>query len=282
MSRVQMSTAAPSEQQRLATARHYLMCPPTYFEVTYAINPWMDPTVPVSAERAVEQWQHLHDLYLRLGHTVEVMDPVPGLPDMVFAANGGIAAGGRALAPRFANPERDAETAYFLRWFRAHGYPDAVVAQFYNEGEGDVLAEGDRLLAGTGFRTEVAAHAEVAAFFEREVVPLVLVDPRFYHLDTALAVLAPGEIAYLPQAFAPTSRKRLERLYPDAILVAERDAAVLGLNAVSDGRNVAVAAQAEGFMAELSSRGFVPHPVDMSELRKAGGGAKCATLELHD
>ena len=111
---------------------------------------------------------------------------------------------------------------------------------------------------------------------------LLLVDPRYYHLDTALAVLAPGEIAYLPEAFAPTSRKVLERLYPDAIRVSAQDASVLGLNAVSDGANVAVAAAARGFAAELTARGFRPHPVDMSELAKAGGGAKCCTLELHE
>jgi N-dimethylarginine dimethylaminohydrolase len=267
--------------QRTGTARHYLMCPPTYFEVVYSINPWMDPNVPVSAERAVEQWARLHDLYVSLGHTVEVMEPVPGLPDLVFAANGGIASGRRALAPRFANPERAPETGYFLAWFQSHGYPEAVVARHNNEGEGDVLTDGDRLLAGTGFRTDVSAHTEVADYFGHDVVSLLLVDPRYYHLDTALAVLAPGEIAYLPEAFAPTSRKVLERLYPDAIRVSAQDASVLGLNAVSDGANVAVAAAARGFAAELTARGFRPHPVDMSELAKAGGGAKCCTLELH-
>jgi N-dimethylarginine dimethylaminohydrolase len=39
-------------------------------------------------------------------------------------------------------------------------------------------------------------------------------------------------------------------------------------------------AQAEGLTAKLAAAGFTPLPVDMSELRKAGGGPKCCTLEL--
>lgn len=29
--------------RRSARPRHYLMCPPTHFDVVYSINPWMDP-----------------------------------------------------------------------------------------------------------------------------------------------------------------------------------------------------------------------------------------------
>ena len=59
--------------------------------------------------------------------------------------------------------------------------------------------------------------------------------PRFYHLDTALAVLDDTTIAYYPPAFSEESRARLLELFPDAIEVATPDAYVLGLNAVSDG-----------------------------------------------
>ena len=49
--------------------RHYLMCRPTYFAVDYAINPWMDPTVPVDADLAVRQWTSAARHLPRLGHT---------------------------------------------------------------------------------------------------------------------------------------------------------------------------------------------------------------------
>ena len=107
-------------------------------------------------------------------------------------------------------------------------------------------------------------------------------DPRYYHLDTALAVLDGDEIMYYPAAFAPESQELLRELYPDAILADDDDAAVFGLNAVSDGRHVLLAPQATNLIEQLWDRGFIPIGVDLSELLKSGGSAKCCTLELRD
>jgi arginine dihydrolase len=269
---------------RVAYPRHYLMCPPTYFEVNYAINPWMDPEQPVDRTRALAQWQWLVDTFLDQGHKVDLIDPVPGLPDMVFAANAATVVDGRVLVARFRYPERKPETAVYLEWFRTHGYPAARVATMVNEGEGDNRVTRERILAGRGFRTEARAHTEAGRFFDREVVSLELVDPRFYHLDTALAVLdeEAGEIMYYPGAFSAGSRALLARLYPDAIRASDTDAAVFGLNAVSDGRNVLLPAAAPGLAAQLRERGYHPVGLDLSELLKAGGGIKCCVLEIRE
>ena len=64
------------------------------------------------------------------------------------------------------------------------------------------------------------------------------------------------------------------------MIASEADAAVLGLNAVSDGRHVVLAAAAHELGRQLAERGFVPVPVDLSELLKGGGGVKCCTLEI--
>jgi N-dimethylarginine dimethylaminohydrolase len=264
---------------RTPSTRRYLMCRPTYFDVVYEINPWMNADEPVDHDRVMAQWEELRATYIALGHDVDVLEGEPGLPDMVYAANGALVVDGRALGVRFQVEERRPEAELYVRWLGDHGFavtqPVAV-----NEGEGDFLLVGDRILAAWGFRSEPAAHEGVAAFSGLEVVGLQLVDPRYYHLDTALTVLGPDSIAYLPSAFSADSRRRLERLYPDAILVSDADAAVLGLNAVSDGRHVVVAEQAVGFIAQLRSAGYIPVPVDLSELRKGGGGIKCCTLEL--
>lgn len=98
---------------RQATARHYLMCPPTHFDVTYSINPWMDPGKPADRSIAVDQWQRIHDQLVGLGHAVDIVPPLEGLPDMVFAANSATVYGDRALVARFRFPERDAE---FRTW----------------------------------------------------------------------------------------------------------------------------------------------------------------------
>jgi N-dimethylarginine dimethylaminohydrolase len=107
-----------------------------------------------------------------------------------------------------------------------------------------------------------------------------LVDPRFYHLDTALAVLDDDEVMYYPAAFSAESRAVLRKLYPNALVAADLDAEVFGLIAVSDGRHVVLPQGAAHLVSALRRRGFEPVGVDVSELLKAGGGVKCCTLEL--
>jgi N-dimethylarginine dimethylaminohydrolase len=264
----------------MAPSRHYLMCRPEHFAVEYTINPWMDPEAGADAATAVRQWERLKDAYEELGHRVSLIDPVEGLPDMVFAANGALVVGGRVYGARFATTERAAEGPAYLEWFTRNGYEPARAATETNEGEGDFLTLDEVILAGTGFRTAVAAHQEAQEFLGRPVVTLRLVDPRYYHLDTALFPLDGRSVAYYPGAFSPGSREVLRRMFPDAILASAEDAAVLGLNAVSDGENVVVNVEAADLSLELKRRGLNVIPVDLSELRKAGGGPKCCTLEI--
>jgi len=265
---------------RAATPRSYLMCPPEYFAVTYAINPWMRPDAPVDAALAMRQWRALRATYESLGHSVATIEPVAGLPDMVFAANGATVLDGTVLGVRFRYPERDGEADAYLSWFRSHGYARVHSPAYVNEGEGDILVARDTLLAGYGFRSDAAAATELEAVFGRRVVSLRLVDPRFYHLDTALCVLDASTAMYYPAAFDDAGRAALASVFDELIEAKDEDAEALGLNAVSDGLHVVLARQADGLARSLFARGFVPVPVDMSELLKAGGGAKCCTLEL--
>ncbi len=283
-----MTTQHETAPVRIAQRRRYLMCRPEHFTVSYRINPWMDPANPTDTAKAVRQWQALYDAYVALGHEVELIDPVPGLPDMVYTANGGFIVDGRALGVRFRVDERRGEERPFMDWFAAHGF-EVVEPVEVQEGEGDFLLVGDTILAGTGFRSVGDSHRELAEVFGREVVSLRLIDPRFYHLDTAITVLDPVEgsggveranIAYLPSAFDEASQRVLAERYPDAIHVSDADGAVFGLNAASDGLHVFVSPRATGFAAQLEERGYIPVPIDLSELLLGGGGIKCCTLEL--
>jgi N-dimethylarginine dimethylaminohydrolase len=261
--------------------RAFLMCPPTYFAVRYSINPWMRPDEPVDVDLAVSQWRTLVSTLRGLGHDITLITPQAELPDMVFAANGGIAIGNRAMTPRFRHPERSGEAARFGQAFTDLGFRSVRQARHVNEGEGDFLFTGSLILADSGFRSEPDAAEEVADYFGLPVLGLTLADPRLYHLDTALAVLDETTLAYWPGAFAPASQTVLRERWPDAVLVGETDAATLGLNMVSDGRNVITASGCPTLGRQLTERGFVVHPVDTSELRKSGGGAKCCVLQLH-
>ncbi len=279
-----MTITAPSQRAtRVATPLTILMCRPSHFTVTYRINPWMNPDSPTDTARAVAQWESLRDVYEDLGFDVHQIDPIDGLPDMVFAANGGLVIDGVAYTASFHYPQRQPEGPAYATWLNHAGY-DVRHASVVNEGEGDFLAIGDVILAGHGFRTDPASHDEASAVFGREVVALRLTRPEFYHLDTALAVLddRPGHehVAYLPGAFDAASLEELHSRFPDAIEVSEEDAAVFGLNAVSDGLHVVTADRATGFQAQLREHGYEPIGVDLSELLLGGGGAKCCTLAL--
>jgi len=273
---------APTAKHEPRTPRlcRYAMTAPTFFAVEYAINPWMDIGSPVDVHVAQAQWDDLLQPSLRLGHAVDLIEPVPGLPDMVYAANGGFIAGDIAIVARFRFAERAAESKAYADWMSDNGYRP-VFTRHVNEGQGDLLLLGDTVLAGYGFRTDRRAHAEIAAVLGKPVISLELIDPRFYHLDTALAVLDDHTIAYYPPAFSVGTQKQLRRLFPDAIVVSSADAYVLGLNVVSDGRNVVMPSAATVFATQLSNAGFEPVGVDLSELLKGGGSVKCCTLEVH-
>jgi N-dimethylarginine dimethylaminohydrolase len=265
---------------RTPRTRHYVMTPPDYYALEYAINPWMDLATPVDRGAAGMQWESLYETYVSLGHTVDLVRPQPGLPDMVYAANGGFIAGDTAVPARFKYAERAKESVAYEAWMRSRGY-HLVPTRHVNEGQGDLLLIGEMILAGHGFRTDVRAHAEIADVLRMPVVSLELVDPRFYHLDTALAVLDDSTIAYYPPAFSEAARRQLGVLFPDAIVVGSADAYVFGLNAVSDGLHVVHPSGATGFAAQLRDAGFQPVAVDFSELLKGGGSIKCCTLEAH-
>ena len=262
------------------------MCPPTYFEVSYAINPWMDPKAPVDRLLALGQWSALVETYRAAGHRVEVLDPVPGLPDLVYAANGGLVLDGRVVPARFAYAERAPEAAVHADWHRRNGIlyggRDIATPVAVNEAEGDFAVLSRRILAGCGFRTAQAAHDEVAALTAREVISLELVDPHLYHLDVALTVLDDerDHLAYYPPAFSAASRRVLAKSFPDAIIATERDAYAFGLNCVSDGHNVFLPSGAPELRSKIAAAGYRPISIDLSELAKGGGSVKCCTQEI--
>jgi len=273
------TSETPARESERAPKPTVLMCRPDHFTVSYRINPWMHPEDPTDTSLALKQWTVLYDTYVDLGFTVQLIDPLPGLPDMVYAANGGFVLDGIAYGARFHYPERQPEGPAYMEWFRSQGL-DVREPQKTNEGEGDFLLVGDTILAASGFRSDTSSHQEIANIYGREVVSLQLVNPSYYHLDTALAVIDSTTIAYLPSAFDEASLTILRERYPDAIIATEEDAAILGLNSFSDGHNVVIAERATTFAKDLRDRGFNPIGVELSELLLGGGGVKCCTLEL--
>nr|WP_091081183.1 dimethylargininase [Micromonospora nigra] len=259
------------------------MCSPEYFAVEYAINPWMDVTTPVDPELAVKQWDRLRETLVGLGHDVHLLTPGPGLPDMVYAANGAFVVDGTAYGAQFKHHQRAAEAPVHRAFYESQGWRFIAPSET-NEGEGDFAylpeAHGGIVLAGHGFRTEPAAHAEAQEALGRPVISLRLVDPRFYHLDVALASIDDTNIAYYPGAFSAASQRVLTQLFPDAVVADDEDALSFGLNLVSDGANVVLNSEASRLAGKLKAAGYTPVPVELAELKKGGGSVKCCVAEL--
>ncbi len=267
----------------LMSAKKVLMCPPTFFGIEYEINPWMYKGEHVAGQTAQSQWDALVSIYTeKLGWEVLTIEPVKHLPDMVFATDCCLMIDGKALLSSFRYPERQPETEQFERWFRDNGYTNLKKAANIFEGGGDMLIYGDKILAGYGFRSSIESHDEMREYFGREVVSLKLVDPFFYHMDTALTVLSSDTVAYYPKAFDEDSQKRIKAVVPNIIEATRAEAEGFGLNAVSDGKNVMTSDASPSLLGKYRSAGFTVHPTPILEFRKSGGGVKCLTLELRN
>jgi N-dimethylarginine dimethylaminohydrolase len=258
-----------------------LMCPPDYYGIEYEINPWMSRSRGADADNARRQWGALHDALVRLGVQVELMTPRPGLPDLVFTANAGMIFQNRFISSRFRHEVRARETPHFDAWFAEHGFTvEHLPEEMYFEGAGDALFCGPTLFAGYRIRSDALAHQEVARMIGKQVLPLELVNPRFYHLDTCFCPLAPGEALYYPEAFDSYGRKVLERAVPRLIAATEADAYRFGCNAVVVGQQVVINAGCDRLAEDLRSLGYEPISIELNEFLKAGGSAKCLTLRL--
>ncbi len=274
-----------------------LMCRPDYFEVSYSINPWMDQGAwqAESGQLAAQsriQWEDLYRNIADLGVTVDLHTPRPGVPDMVFTANAAVVLERKALLARFLDPERQAEEKYHRTVFDglvSNGVIDEVStlpSGMFQEGAGDCLWDGARGLfwAGYGQRSRREAYAYVASFFDRKVVPLELVDARYYHVDTCLAVLNSGHVVYYPPAFSAASIERLRaEVGGDQWLIAagEDDASRLGVNLVNIGTKVVMAVCSPVLEKNLNHAGFQVIRSPLPAFGMSGGAAACLTLRLH-
>jgi N-dimethylarginine dimethylaminohydrolase len=272
-----------------------LMCSPEHFDVSYAINAHMtdeggalrrpDPVL------ARKQWDALRREYESIGYATEVLPGEPGLPDMTFAANPvfpfrdaeGLPA---VLVSRMRHPERSAEPGHYERWFAGRGYrvvrlPESVGPY---EGAGDLLWHPGRrfLYGGHGFRTTPEALRGAADAIGATLLSLRLVDPRFYHLDTAFVPLDEERALFVPEAFDESGRAALAASFPGLISVPVGEAAEkFACNAhCPDGRNVLIEAECTATKRILGEAGFRVRPAETSEFRKAGGSVFCLKAEL--
>jgi N-dimethylarginine dimethylaminohydrolase len=257
------------------------MCPPDHYGIEYEINPWMSRARGAVKETAQQQWRNLYETLVSLDVHVELLEAKPGLPDLVFTANAGLMFKNRFISARFRHEERARETPVFDAWFSSHGYQvEHLPEGMYFEGAGDALFCGSILFAGYRIRSDAAAHQEVGRMIGKQVLPLELVDGRFYHLDTCFCPLTPSTALWFPPAFDGYAQRVIRTHIPQLIEVGEADAKRFGCNAVVVRHNVVINAGCDQLARDLQDAGFGVLPVALDEFLKAGGSAKCLTLRL--
>ncbi|HEY0345764.1 MAG TPA: aminotransferase class III-fold pyridoxal phosphate-dependent enzyme, partial [Solirubrobacteraceae bacterium] len=268
-------------RSQLPWGRRYLMCPPTHFDVSYAINPWMDVSVRVDRERAQRQWDGLVATLREAGAEVEVLEPLPALPDLVFTANLGLVDGTTFIPARMRHPERRLEPAHAESWFRARGFEIRRLGEdVVQEGAGDALPFGAALVAGYRTRSSASAYVDLARLVEGRILPVELGDERFYHVDIVFCPLDAHSALIAPGALDADGARLLAELVPDPIMLTDDEARAFSANSVVVGRTVVMPACSPRLRRELRARDFEPVVVDVSEFLKAGGGPRCLTLAL--
>ena len=267
-----------------------LMCPPKYYEVTDARNPYMGGQ-KIDRDRAALQWDGVKAAFEELGRPVETIDPVEGLEDMVFAANQTLT----GLTPRMErmcflgqmrHPARRGEVPYFEKWFKEKDYKIAKLKDpaFSFEGMGDAIWHpGKRMLwGGHGFRTDPEVYEHVAKAFEAPVVMLKLVNESFYHLDTCFCPLTPEAVMIYPPAFDPDSLELILRLFPIVLAADEREAASrFPCNACVVDSTVVIQAGASTAIRHMKAIGVAAREVETSEFLKSGGSVFCLKMHLY-
>ncbi len=260
---------------------HILMCPPDFYGIEYEINPWMSRARQSDRPTAQRQWEALRQLLESAGAKVSLIPPVAGLPDMVFTANAALIHRDLAVMARFRHPERQGEVAYDEAWLKEAGFRiEHVPEDIHFEGAGDALFCGDTLFAGYRIRSHARGHQQIGQMLGCRVIPLELVDPYYYHLDTCFCPIGPGQAIYFPEAFDHYGRAALEANVPDLIAAPAEEARRFACNAVVVGRTVVTNAGCPELHAALAARGFQPRETPLDEFVKAGGSAKCLTLRL--
>jgi N-dimethylarginine dimethylaminohydrolase len=282
-----------------------LMSDAKHFSTEQPINPYYHP-IAMDQSKAEKEHKMIHDLLVKAGVKVKKVPSPSDCQDGVYTANWALIRGKKAVLARLPNARKN-EEAYAKKILECLGKKVYHVPKNLKfSGQGDALACGDLLFCGNGYRSDEAAQKYVAKKLGYKRIQLEAVpeldknnkpvinkssgwpDSFFYDIDLAIAIIkAPsknekGLIAYCPEAFTRSSRKKLEQIKSvDKILVSLEEAKKgFATNLVSTGETVIMSSHAPKLAANLEKHGLKVYKAIITELSKGGGFIRCITLTL--
>jgi len=247
-----------------------LMCPPAKHETT-----------------ASRQWERLVEV-LRCAGDVEIthVEANASSPDQVFTANGALVCGKLAIVSTLRLSERRNEGRTHRAALARHGFATTFLQQTYFEGAGDALFDRRRpfLYFGYGWRSERSAAVQLGDTLGVRTLPLLLVDERLQHLDSALCPLSSGHVMACLDAFSPHGVTLLRRaIEPEYLIeVSIADALAFACNAVELNGALVLHDVSPKLRVRLNAAGYRIFATDLGDFIRAGGSAKSLTLKLQD
>lgn len=288
--------------------QHVLMSGADFFDDGFAINPYMDDSVPVDLAKARAEHDSIRQALESAGVKVTPVAPPANCQDGVYTANWALCKDNKAVMSRLPNKRKD-EEPYALEILKSMGKEVITVpGNLRFSGQGDALPCGNDLFVGSNYRTDWQVHDFLAKELGFNVIKLQTIPKRslhgfgkriinpttgwpdsfYYDIDLALSVLrAPegeqkGLIAWCPAAFTRKSRALLRSYDGVEKIEVSRTEATNGFacNLVSTGQTVIMSDKAPKFKAKLESLGFKTVTPAITELAKGGGYIRCTTLTL--
>jgi len=262
--------------------------PSCSFQVAWQINPHMRMGQVLVAE-AISQHEHFSQALISAGAELLHVPFIHGAFDSVFIKDNAVLTwrNGYAVA-LFANlkyPERQVEQATRCEQLKDLGISVTDICPYKFEG-GDIVAydKAEVAFLGYGFRTEENAASCVEKFLNKEIITLELIDPHFYHLDTAFTILENGNAIAYKDAFTARSWQKLLdcKSLMSLTCVTREEALKFGLNLVEVGETVIMGRYLPRIKSILESSGKKVLVVPLGQFSLAGGNAACLTSKIHD
>lgn len=291
--------------------KRVLMSGAEFMSDEFAINPYMDETVPINIDVAVQQHTGIMGALRSIGVEVVKTDAVGVSQDEIFTANEAVGSIDDSVFLMAKLPNvRQPETPHYEQILKELGKQILTLPNpdWYFSGQGDALRYGNYLVAGSGYRTTpqvvhefikdnlgyTVLSLQTKPLLDTSGTPVInkitgLPDSEFYDLDYAFAPIKwptatePGLVLYCEEAYDEENLAKLLSLPNTEFIKAPYSEAtgVSAVNLVSTGQAVVMNAGAPITEAALREKGLYVVTTVNDELKKNGGSVRCTTLTLN-
>ena len=265
------------------TMKKLLLCPPTFYDIRYEINPWMDRTNSIDKAKTQEEYNTLTYAYDQLGITYDELGCVEELPDQVFTTDLGHAEKNIFIKANFKYPERQKEAEIAEHYFKDKGYEIKTMPEdVFFEG-GDFLKINDTYLFGYGKRSSKEAAAHLSEILHKEILSIELPDEYYYHLDTCVAPLNQDTVLVHEKALTDDGMALIRETFPTIIPTSEEDNKNFACNLVTFDNDLIMTQGISNELKDtLTEKGFRIITIPMSQYLKGGGSVHCVSMEIFE